>query len=179
MTASESKSLKGLGFLAVVEQPTGDLFGGLLVLNLQGRPLEFHCTAPVRANRAQQILYGPTLEPYLYGEQIGPALAASCTTDVSLFLVNSPAMAALRDHVDAPVAWVEAAVPPADGGANGDAPAGWVEREICGQRLWIVPRSDDVERVELTLSRFDVAMDLAESLERVRAALREAQRSAA
>jgi hypothetical protein len=56
-----------LGFLAVVEHELHGLFGGYLLLNATGRPLEFHCTAPVRPNRAQQILYGPTLEPYLYG----------------------------------------------------------------------------------------------------------------
>ena len=50
------------------------LFGGYLVLNLLGRPLEFHCTAPVRPNRAQEILYGPTLDPYLCGERIGQTL---------------------------------------------------------------------------------------------------------
>ena len=44
-----------------------------MLLNLAGRPLEFHCTAPVKPNRVQQILYGPSLQPYLYGEQIGPS----------------------------------------------------------------------------------------------------------
>ena len=52
------------------------LVGGYLVLNATGRPLEFHCTAPVKANRAQQILFGPTLESFLYGEQIGQTLVA-------------------------------------------------------------------------------------------------------
>ena len=63
-----------LGFLTVVDSPQHGLFGGFLLLNGGGRPLEFHCTAPVKANRAQRILYGPTLMPYLYGEQIGRTL---------------------------------------------------------------------------------------------------------
>ena len=68
---THEKSQPALGFLTVLEHETDGLFGGYLILNLAGRPLEFHCTAPIRANRAQEILYGPTLEPYLYGEQIG------------------------------------------------------------------------------------------------------------
>ncbi len=47
-----------------------------MLLNAAGRPLEFHCTAPVKPNRTQEILYGPMLKPYLYGEQIGQTLLA-------------------------------------------------------------------------------------------------------
>jgi hypothetical protein len=65
---------KAIGFLTVVEHDLHGLFGGYLLLNETGRPLEFHCTAPVKPNRAQQILYGPTLKPFLYGEQIGATL---------------------------------------------------------------------------------------------------------
>ena len=70
------KSITALGFLTVVEQDPLGLVGGYLLLNGAGRPLEFHCTAPVKPNRAQQILFGPTLAPYLYGEQIGQTLIA-------------------------------------------------------------------------------------------------------
>ena len=69
----EEKNEK-LGFLTVVEDQKSGLFGGYLVLNSAGRPLEFHCTAPVKPTRAQEILYGPTLKSYLYGEQIGKTL---------------------------------------------------------------------------------------------------------
>ena len=72
----EEKSQAALGFLTVLEHDQQGLVGGYLLLNASGRPLEFHCTAPVKANRAQQILFGPTLAPYLYGEQIGQTLVA-------------------------------------------------------------------------------------------------------
>ena len=71
MSASGSKSVPSVGFLTVQEFTDLGLIGGYLILNAVGRPLEFHCTAPVRPNRAQEILYGPTLAPFLYGEQIG------------------------------------------------------------------------------------------------------------
>ena len=56
MSVSESKSQISLGFLTVVDGGDTGCIGGYLVLNMGGRPLEFHCTAPVRANRSQQIL---------------------------------------------------------------------------------------------------------------------------
>ena len=74
-------SQAALGFLTVLEHDEHGLVGGYLLLNMAGRPLEFHCTVPVRPNRAQQILFGPTLRPYLYGEQIGQALLAKMLRD--------------------------------------------------------------------------------------------------
>ena len=72
MAAAHVPSSRLMGFLTVVEHPEFGLFGGYLLLNWAGRPLEFHCTAPLKPNRAQEILYGPTLEPFLYGEQMPP-----------------------------------------------------------------------------------------------------------
>ena len=70
MTGQDSQSTPVLAFLTVSEGEDGNFFGGLLAVNLSGRPLEFHCTAPVRANRAQKILFGSTLPAFVYGEQI-------------------------------------------------------------------------------------------------------------
>ena len=58
-----------LGFLTVIECARDGFVGGLLILNQLGRPLEFHCSVPVRPNRAQEILYGPTLCGFLCGER--------------------------------------------------------------------------------------------------------------
>ncbi|QDU73935.1 hypothetical protein Pan97_09350 [Bremerella volcania] len=106
MSNRNEKSVPTLGFLTVVEHTTGGLFGGLLVLNLAGRPLEFHCTAPVKANRAQEILYGPTLKPYLFGEQIGGALLAKLKSPTLAVCTDSEHVLSLRDHIDIPVALV-------------------------------------------------------------------------
>ena len=82
----------------------GDLLiGGYLVLNAVGRPLEFHCTEPVKPNRAQQILYGATLRPYLYGEQIGKALVDSGKMFPDLIVTNSRHSLALGDLLEIPV----------------------------------------------------------------------------
>ena len=107
------KSQPALGFLTVLEHETDGLFGGYLILNMAGRPLEFHCTAPIRANRAQQILYGPTLEPYLYGEQIGQTLLDKGTVSPLVVCTDRVAALAVREWVDLPVALV---IPPEENG---------------------------------------------------------------
>ncbi|MBI1901107.1 MAG: hypothetical protein HYS13_08355 [Planctomycetia bacterium] len=95
-----------LGFLTVVQDADGAYSGGYLVLNAAGRPIEFHCTLPVKPNRAQQILFGPTLEPYLCGEQIGQTLIQKATTKVVAVCSDRQALLAARPLVAPPVAWL-------------------------------------------------------------------------
>src|SRR5487761_439696 len=109
MSLSEPKPLVAIGFLTVVEHEQYGFFGGYLVLNASGRPLEFHCTAPVRPNRAQEILYGPTLEPYLYGEQIGQALLAKSQLEPLVICTDLAAVLSVREFVATPVTLVSRA----------------------------------------------------------------------
>ena len=106
MTASTAKSAPCLGFLTVVESPEGGLVGGYLLLNAAGRPLEFHCTAPLRPTRTQEILYGPTLRPYLYGEQIAPALMARSQRTPILICTDQPPVLEARPLAPAPLVLV-------------------------------------------------------------------------
>ena len=63
MSASETAAL---GFITVCEHAELGTIGGYLILNASARPLEFHCTTPVKPTRAQEILYGATLKPVLF-----------------------------------------------------------------------------------------------------------------
>jgi hypothetical protein len=92
-----------VGFFIVVRAPDLGLTGGLLLLNPQSRPVEFHCTAPVKPNRAQEILYGPTLLPFMYGEQIGRALLAKCSSPPALIFTDVEPGLWLREVSDCPV----------------------------------------------------------------------------
>lgn len=74
MSATNTKSMSLFGFISVVDLGDATWIGGYLLLNPLGRPVEFHCTEPVKANRAQQILYGETLPAFICSEQIGRAL---------------------------------------------------------------------------------------------------------
>ena len=110
----DAKSQPALGFLTVVDDRQHGLFGGYLVVNASGKPLEFHCTAPIKPNRAQEILYGPTLLPYLYGEQIGKTLLAAAKADPLVVCTDREPALALGEHLDVPVVLVLPQDHPAD-----------------------------------------------------------------
>lgn len=103
MSASGSKTVPSVGFLTVKEFADIGLIGGYLILNAVGRPLEFHCTAPVRPNRAQEILYGPTLAPFLYGEQIGQTLVAKGKSRPLFVCTDVEPVLSAREFVSVPI----------------------------------------------------------------------------
>ena len=106
MAANGEVDLK-LGFLTAIELPSGGYVGGLLVTNRFGRPLEFQCTTPVRPNRTQEILYGPTLRPFVLGELIGKTLVDKAAVKPDVVLTEAEDLLELRSHVSQPVAIVE------------------------------------------------------------------------
>lgn len=118
MTASDNKSFPSLGFFTVVADQQQGLIGGYLLLSIAARPVEFHCTAPVRASRAQEILYGPTLAPYLIGEQIGQALAKKSSLEPMLIFSDSEPALALRPLVGSPVVYLHTQTEPLENGAT-------------------------------------------------------------
>lgn len=95
-----------VGFLTILEHRRHGLFGGYLVLNSVGRPLEFHCTAPVKPNRTQQILYGPTLKSFYYGERIGLALVEKSALSPTCILTDRADAISLSGHTKIPVGWL-------------------------------------------------------------------------
>jgi hypothetical protein len=98
--------LEKLGFLTVIDQPRIGLIGGYLILNQAGRPLEFHCTTPLKPNRTQEILYGNTLKPFLYGEHIAKTLLIRSKISVSYLLTNTAAVLAVQEYIETPVFYV-------------------------------------------------------------------------
>ena len=174
-----------VGFLTVVRHDVHGVFGGFLVLNLHGRPLEFHCTTPVKPNRAQEILFGPTLEPYLYGEQLGRALVDKAGAAPRLVCTDVPAMLSLRDHTELPVVWVLA--PSSEAQANDPqwridgAHSAYCEPASfrLGNNMIATARGFDADRraVEEHLAAIGERIDLLEPFGRIREAIDEAQRS--
>jgi hypothetical protein len=117
----ESKEGFRLGFLTAIEVPERGFVGGLLVTNHFGRPLEFQCTAPLKPNRAQEILYGPTLIPYVLGDLIGRTLIEKVGVKPHLVLTERNDLLPMRDLVSIPVACVDdlLAAAPASPAPNG------------------------------------------------------------
>jgi hypothetical protein len=185
----DAKSMPTLGFLTVVEHPQHGLFGGYLLLTMNGRPLEFHCTAPVKPNRAQEILFGPTLAPYLYGEQIGRTLLSKSSVEPLIVCTDLPAVLAVREHTTVPVALVIASesAPAAPDLASGGGKSVRVDaahvsvphaafmfrtRSLAVSAAHRGDQSLVLERLAATADH----LDLAEPFERIRGAIEEAQR---
>jgi hypothetical protein len=172
------------GYLSALELPDHGFFGGYLVISPLGRPLEFHCTAPIRPSRAQQILYGPTLEPYLLGEQIGGTLLKKAELRPKVILTDQPAMLSLRGLSTAPiVCLVSTSSAAGEGpesvhaltGASATAAARSFALTGCE---WELPFGYETEQpaVAELLRQLAKHVDVAEPFGRIHEAIREAQR---
>src|SRR6187399_2468457 len=107
------------GYLSVINSAEHGYFGGYLIVGPLGRPLEFHCTAPVRPSRAQQILYGPTLEPFLLGEQIAGAMLDAAKLKPRLILTNCEATLHARSRIKSPMVQMCGSAHPPAGSSGG------------------------------------------------------------
>lgn len=153
-----------LGFLSAISLPGRGHVGGLLVTNQMGRPLEFQCTAPVLPNRTQEILYGHTLQPYLLGEVIGKTLVEKMAVCPDVVIVDDVHLLEVRRMIKLPVILVPAATEGA-----GSLPS------TTSVSLSTHPDFADDEPTIAKLKQVVAAeADLAEPLQRVREALREA-----
>jgi hypothetical protein len=170
-SSSEQSVGAAFGFLTAVDSPSHGLFGGYLLVDSLGRPLEFHCTAPVKVSRAQQILYGATLQSHLHGRQIGAALLAEGTVVPEVVLTDLESMLNVRPHTILPVALVKtadtssAATEPAAGFTIGNAS--------------VSPHASDAgleAALKDKLESLVAAVELCEPFERIRAAIEEASR---
>jgi len=171
---SGQKSTTGLAFLRVLELDGGGYVGGMLVTNQLGRPLEFQCTTPIKPNRTQVILYGPTLAPFIYSELIGKTLFARLDIKPQLIVIDQEPLLDLRLHIPAPVAQL------LDERAIRSVLADETRLQCGSQHLrfhadFPQDRDDAAER----LAALPSDADLREPLERVSEALTETLRSAA
>jgi hypothetical protein len=177
------------GYLSVINSVEHGYFGGYLIVGPLGRPLEFHCTAPVRPSRAQQILYGPTLEPFLLGEQIAGAMLDAAKLKPRLILTNCEATLHARSRISSPMvllcANADATAGTADStsastdrAASSPTSSGPHESFSVDAFEFILPIGFESDRVEATrlLTDFVCQIDLAEPFGRIEEAIREAQR---
>jgi len=171
MSVGAAQDQLRLGFLAAVEEADGGVVGGLLVTNRFGRPLEFQCTTPVRPNRTQQILYGPTLRPFLLAEVIGRTLLDKVGVKPHLVLTESAELLELRQHVPMPVA----SLIPADADVDERA----VVLPLGRQRLRFHDDfPQDLREIEHRRDQVPDTADLQEPFERIREALSETLKKA-
>ena len=168
------KSLPAIGFLSVCAHSDFGLFGGYLILNAIGRPMEFHCTAPIKPTRAQEILYGPTLEPYLYGEQIGQTLLQKAKVPAAFVCTDVEPALAVREMVRIPVALIDAQTRPRLAAEHSTQ---LLQFEL-GQHVLAIPRQHHADQASIAEAWRTCGgqLDLHEPFVRIRSAIEEAQR---
>jgi hypothetical protein len=176
MTAESGKENFRLGFLTAIEVPERGFVGGLLVTNHFGRPLEFQCTAPLKPNRAQEILYGPTLVPYVLGDLIGRTLIEKVGVKPHLVLTERNDLLPMRELVSIPVACFD------EQPASGESPAGG-EPSPCrlGRQIlrFHAAHAEDQSTAQKGAASVPQDADLREPFERVREALNETAQTGA
>jgi hypothetical protein len=183
------------GFLSTLESTEYGYFGGYLIVSQLGRPLEFHCTSPVRPSRAQEILYGPTLHSYLLGEQISGALLKAATLTPRLVITDMPGMLVARVNLACPMALLVLQPTPTgatesstndetarivafDGGERTSHARTANDLISVGDYELVMPAGFEAERyaVAEVAAQLSQQVDLSEPFGRIHEAIREAQR---
>jgi hypothetical protein len=169
-----------LGFLTVVREPTG-YFGGYLVTNQWGRPLEFRLSTAVQPNRVQQILYAETLEPYICGDLIGKTLVDKTGVPVQMVVTDTEPALDLRQRLEVPVVLLLPASEAGEG-EKGDRhgcakhPLGRPGNGACPLFHLHARFPSDGPVIEGLLDKVHSTLDLAEPFARIRQAMSEARR---
>ncbi len=80
--------------------------GGVLVTDIESRPYEFRCTSPIRPTSVQRMLYGSTLEEYIFMELIALPLIKAMKEKLALVLVRNPTLLRVRPRLSYPMGLV-------------------------------------------------------------------------
>ena len=157
-----------LGFLTVLQEPTGWL-GGYLVTNSWGRPLEFRLTTAVQPNRVQAALYGSTLSEYLIADLIGKTLVEKTAARPSLVVTDTPAALPLRSRIEMPVVAIRTEPVSPD--------ALPLDHPRATRGLLLSARfAADRDAIAAILDAVDPVVELSEPFGRIREAIAEARR---
>ncbi len=169
---------EAIGFLSVKRHKDHGYLGGFLVLNLHARPLEFHCTMPVKPSRAQELLYGPTINDFICGEQIAKALISKakleppliltdCEAALSVSLVRPTNMLYLTCSHAAESGASELELPKSGSELHDEAIGGYQMRRLASSRITEKEIGD-------LLGQLSSGFDLSEPFQRITEALLEA-----
>jgi hypothetical protein len=173
--SKDRKEQVRLGFMTAVEIGDRSFVGGLLVTDRFGRPLEFQCTTPVKPNRTQELLYGPTLVPFILGDLLGKALLNRISVKPSLILTSRVEMLSLRSGISIPVLYDEdSSQADSKKAASQSSLSSQLQVRIGKQTFRIHDDfADDLAIVERIGQQLSEDADMREPLERVGDALRE------
>ena len=142
-------------------------------MSSRGRPLEFHCTAPVSANRAQQILFGQTLKEFVCCDQIAVSLIKKARSNIDMIMVEDRVLFATFEQLQIPVVYVSESKT----GCASAAYVGGSVLEVGGQQFESI--GENLEQVQQWVGQFVRNLPATEPFERIRMAISEAHAEAA
>lgn len=173
--SKERKDQIRLGFMTAVEIGERNYVGGLLVTDRFGRPLEFQCTTPVKPNRTQELLYGPTLVPFILGDLLGKALLDRVSVKPSLIMTSRIEMLELRTKVTTPIIYNESSAESGSKSAQSNAPLSPGQEIRFGRQTFRMHEdfTDDRSAVERISQQLSDDANMHEPLQRVGEALQE------
>jgi hypothetical protein len=173
--SKEGKEQIRLGFMTAVEIGDRSYVGGLLITDRFGRPLEFQCTTPVKPNRTQELLYGPTLVPFILGDLLGKALLDRVSVKPLLVMTSRIEMLQLRTKVDVPIIYDEASSETDSKATQSEQPVAKEQAVPIGRQTFRTHEdfTDDRSTVEQISQQLSNDANMHEPLERVGDALRE------
>ena len=176
-SASNFGMAAAIGFLSVRQHHEHGYFGGYLIVNQLARPLEFHCTMPVKPSRAQQLLYGPTMDDFVCCEQIAKALISKAKLQPELVLTDTPAVLSVGLVCDAIVVSFQESVIQTTSGLRNPAQTQLHTQqfEVSGHRLLRSAEQSQAEQITAqVLGKLSERFELSEPFSRIVEALFEA-----
>lgn len=175
-STQKSKNDFTLGFLTVLDVESFGACGGLLVVNPIGRPIEFHCTAPVSASRTQEILYGISLKSFLYCEQIGKTLMDQAKSRIDLVVTDQPELKGLETSAEqAIVLLLDKSEQPQTPQKLDNSVKIEIKSESVFNAFAFGCNNDQSQAVTQWLNHFNETLPLDEPFERIEQAIDEAQ----
>ena len=100
---ASSRKAERIGYIDSKYDDELGFVGGLLIVNRNARPLEFHCTLPLHPKPAQKVLYGATLNSYLLIEQIPNSLLAKAKSKPDVLIANRLELVSLFQSTEIPI----------------------------------------------------------------------------
>lgn len=165
-----------LAFLATRYNRDLGYVGGLLILTPNGRPVEFHCSLPVRPSRAQEILFGSSIDEFICSDVVGKALIARMKNTPAMIFTDIAPMLLLRMSMEVPFAFLEF--------ESSDLPRRFEKpcrarchlrtAEIVGHSIQVLESTDDDAAILRCWNGIHISMDLHEPFLRIEEALSEA-----
>jgi len=98
---------KSIGFLTLHESEKTGYIASFLITDVNGIPMEFRCTHPLKPDAVQRSLYGERLLSYIGVEACGKPLMKAMKNKPKLLFVDKPFLLKLDEQAPYPTIFVK------------------------------------------------------------------------